>query len=69
MSKKQRQNAKKREAEKAAKSEAEVQRQAVLKQHQRDVEKARMASQSKGGKVTSGGMKATVSENGKLVWE
>lgn len=68
--KKQRQNAKKREAEKAAKADAEVQRQATLRQHQREVEKARVASQasSSKGKV-SGGMTATVSDTGKLVWE
>ena len=65
------QNAKKREAEKEAKAQAEAERLATLAKHKRELEKARMMEQyAKGSKgKASGGMSATVDENGKLVWE
>ena len=72
MTKRQRQNAQKRENEKAAKTEAESQRLAVLANHKRELERVRMQEQSRGksgGKSPSGGMKAIVDERGKLVWE
>ena len=73
LTKKQRQNAQKREQQKAAKLEAEAQRLTTLASHKRDLEKVRMdelfgrarASSSK----PSGGMRATVDERGKLIWE
>ena len=72
MTKRQRQNASKRDAQKAAKAEAEAERLATLAKHKREIENARMAEQFKGkgsGKTPSGGMKAVVDERGKLVWE
>ncbi|EGN95324.1 hypothetical protein SERLA73DRAFT_187624 [Serpula lacrymans var. lacrymans S7.3] len=72
MTKRQRQNANKREAEKAAKSEVESQRLATLAKHKRDLERERIMEQysRKGGaKTLGGGMQATVDERGKLVWE
>lgn len=71
MSKKQRQNAQKREAQKAAKAAAEEERLAAVARHKRDLERARIAEQAKksAGKTVSGGMKASVDGNGKLVWE
>ena len=72
MTKRQRQNAQKRENEKAAKAEAEAQRLTVLAQHKRELERTRMLEQysgKSGGKSSSGGMKASVDERGKLVWE
>ena len=72
LTKRQRQNAQRRENEKAAKAEAEADRLARLEKHKREVEKAKMHEQyssKSGGKLTSGGMKATVDERGKLVWE
>ncbi|KAH6910504.1 hypothetical protein BKA70DRAFT_1100620 [Coprinopsis sp. MPI-PUGE-AT-0042] len=71
MSKKQRQNAQKRDAQKAAKAASEEERLAAVAQHKRGLERVRMAEQAKksGGKTVSGGMKASVDENGKLVWE
>ncbi|OCH96389.1 hypothetical protein OBBRIDRAFT_787464 [Obba rivulosa] len=68
ITKKQRQRAAKRDAEKAAKAEADAERLAILAQHKRDLERERMAEQSK-SKKTSGGMSAYVDENGKLVWQ
>ncbi|KAF8918874.1 hypothetical protein CPB85DRAFT_1430032 [Mucidula mucida] len=71
LTKKQRQNAAKRAAQKDAKVDAEKERLAALQKHKRDLEKTRMAEQASGtgkGKV-SGGMKASVDDNGKLVWE
>lgn len=69
--KKQRQNAKKREANKAAKAEAEAQRLAALAKHKQQLEREKMIEQlSKGrNKAPSGGMNASVDDNGKLVWE
>jgi len=71
LGKKQRQNAQKREAQKAAKAAAEADRLATLAKHKRELERVRMIEQAqsnKKGKV-SGGMKSVVDENGKLVWE
>lgn len=73
MTKRQRQNASKREALKSAKAQGEAERLAILAKHKRELENVRMADQFRGkapgGKVASGGMKATVDERGKLVWE
>jgi hypothetical protein len=72
MTKRQRQNAQKRENEKAAKAEAESQRLAVLANHKRELERMRILEQygdKSGGKSPSGGMNAIVDERGKLVWE
>ncbi|KZT64490.1 hypothetical protein DAEQUDRAFT_698641 [Daedalea quercina L-15889] len=70
MTKKQRQNATKRDAQKTAKAEAEAERQARLAQHKRDLERVKIAEQySKPSKSVSGGMSAYVDENGKLVWK
>lgn len=73
MTKRQRQNARKREGEKAAKFEAEIQRQAVLANHKRQLERNKILEQysdKSGGKSSiSGGMKAIVDEHRKLVWE
>jgi hypothetical protein len=71
LTKKQRQNAKKREEAKAAKADAETERLAGLAKHKRELEKARVAelSKSKIGKATSGGMSAAVDSNGRLIWE
>lgn len=68
MTKKQRQNAAKREAAKAAKQDGEAERLAALARHKRELEKLRVAEQL-GGKKTSGGMTASVDANGKLVWD
>ena len=70
-SKRQRQNAQKRENQKAVKADAEAERLAVLAKHKRELEKVRMAEQlsKSAGKTPSGGMKATVDDRGKLVWE
>ncbi|KAJ4486375.1 hypothetical protein J3R30DRAFT_3446235 [Lentinula aciculospora] len=72
MTKRQRQNAAKREAEKSAKAEVERERLAALARHKRELERAEMDAQfgkSVGKNATSGGMKATVDEKGKLVWD
>ncbi|KAF8060642.1 hypothetical protein FPV67DRAFT_1423426 [Lyophyllum atratum] len=71
LTKRQRQNASKREALKAGKAQDEKERLAMLAKHKRELEKERMAEQQKagGGKKTSGGMTASVDERGKLVWE
>ncbi|GBE86279.1 hypothetical protein SCP_0901580 [Sparassis crispa] len=70
MTKKQRQNAARREAQKSAKVDAEEERQARLALHKRELERAKIAEQySNSGKTTSGGMTAFVDENGKLVWK
>ncbi len=70
LTKKQRQHAAKREAEKAAKAEGEAARLALLAQHKRELERTRMAEQAKASKKQpSGGMSAYVDENGKLVWQ
>ncbi|KZT07497.1 uncharacterized protein LAESUDRAFT_742921 [Laetiporus sulphureus 93-53] len=70
LTKKQRQNASKREAQKEAKAAAEADRQARLAKHERELERAKIAEQyAKKGKTISGGMTAYVDENGKLVWK
>ncbi|KAF8550980.1 hypothetical protein OG21DRAFT_1513338 [Imleria badia] len=71
MTKKQRQNARKRELAKSAKAEAEVSRLQGLANHQRELERLRIIEQSQqgGGKRPSGGMHATVDDRGNLVWE
>lgn len=65
MTKKQRQNAAKREAQKAAKAEAEAQRLATLAKHKRELEKAKIAEQYS----KSGGSSASVNDKGHLVWD
>ena len=70
--KRQRQNAARREAQKASKASAEADRLATLAKHKRELERERMAEQFANGGVKgkiSGGMKASVDANGKLVWE
>lgn len=71
MTKKQRQNAKKREMRKVAKAEAEAIRLEGLARHKRGLERQRIIelSRSGGGKRPSGGMQAVVDDRGKLVWE
>lgn len=71
MTKKQRQNAKKREILKVAKAEAEAIRLEGLATHKRGLERQRIIelSRSGGGKRPSGGMQAVVDDRGKLVWE
>jgi hypothetical protein len=71
LTKRQRQNASKREAQKAAKADAEAERLATLSKHNKELEKAKMAEQfsGKGKGKTSGGMSASVDDNGKLVWD
>jgi len=71
LTKKQRQNAKKRDMAKAAKAEAEAARLDGLAKHKRELERERIIelSRSGGGKLASGGMQATVDNRGKLVWE
>lgn len=71
LTKKQRQNAARKEAERAAKVQAEAERQAALAKHKRELERIRMAEQfnASKGKKPSGGMSAAVDEKGKLVWE
>lgn len=71
MTKRQRQNARKRELVKSAKAEAETARLQGFAKHQRELERLRIIEQSRqgGGKRPSGGMQATVDDRGKLVWE
>ena len=71
VTKKQRQNARKKELAKSAKAEAEVARLEGLAKHKRELERLRIIEQSQqgGGKRPSGGMQATVDDRGKLVWE
>ena len=72
LTKRQRQNARKREEQKAGKAEAEAERLAALAKHKKALEKERMVEQFKksgSGKEPSGGMKASVDDRGKLVWE
>jgi len=72
VTKRQRQNAAKRDALKSAKLDAERERLAALAKHKRELERTKIDEQyAKGGsrKVTSGGMQAGVDEKGKLVWE
>lgn len=71
MTKKQRQNAAKRDAAKSEKNAAEAERLAALAKHKRALEKVRMDEQfaSKGKSKMSGGQSASIDENGKLVWQ
>ncbi|CAL1715348.1 unnamed protein product [Somion occarium] len=70
LTKKQRQNAAKREAQKSLKANAEAERLAVLARHKREVEKAKMVEQhALKGKKPSGGMSSYVNEKGQLVWD
>ncbi|KAG8681376.1 hypothetical protein FRC08_015674 [Ceratobasidium sp. 394] len=73
LTKKQRQNAAKREAAKVAKVESEADRQARLAAHKRQLEKERIAQQyakpAPGKGKASGGMTASVNEKGSLVWD
>ena len=53
----------------AAKAAAEAERLATLAKHKRELERTRIAEQTKSSsKNVSGGMSAYVDENGKLVW-
>jgi hypothetical protein len=71
VSQKQRQNAKKREAQKAAKAAAEAERVTTMAKHKRELERIRAMEQSRSNKKgkTSGGMTPVVDDLGKLVWE
>ncbi|KAF5361868.1 hypothetical protein D9756_002847 [Leucocoprinus leucothites] len=71
MTKKQRQNAKKREAQKAASAAAEAERVVTLAKHKRELERIRIMEQSRSSKKgkASGGMSSVVDNRGKLVWE
>jgi len=70
LTKRQRQNASRRDAQKTHKADAEAERLATLAKHQRELEKSRMEEYlSTTGKKVSGGMKAAVDSSGKLVWE
>lgn len=71
MTKKQRQNAKKRQAIKAVKAEAEKARIESLARHRRNLAHQQVIELSRpsGGKCPSGGMQALVDDRGKLVWE
>lgn len=54
------------------KAEAEADRLARLEQHKRELQKVRILEQyssKSGSKTPGGGMKATVDDRGKLVWE
>ena len=66
MTKMQRQNAAKREAQKAAKAEAEAQRLATLAKHKRDLEKEKITEQYS---KKSGGSSASIDGKGHLVWD
>jgi len=66
MTKKQRQNAAKREAQKAAKAEGEAQRLATLDKHKRELEKTKIAEQYA---KKDGGSSASVNDKGHLVWD
>ncbi|KDN45906.1 hypothetical protein K437DRAFT_256427 [Tilletiaria anomala UBC 951] len=77
MSKKQRQNAARREAQKAAKADVEAARLQALAQHKRQLEAERIkdffskgAGVGRGGAGSaSGGQKASVNQQGHLVWD
>lgn len=69
--KRQRQNADKRDAAKAEKDAQEKERLERLARHKRELERSRIAEQyssSSSKKNVSGGMKASV-DGGKLVWD
>lgn len=69
--KKQRQNANRREAGKAASAAAETDRLARLAKHKHGLEQIRIMEQSRSSKKSSksGGMTSGVDDRGKLVWE
>ncbi|EIW78882.1 hypothetical protein CONPUDRAFT_166760 [Coniophora puteana RWD-64-598 SS2] len=73
MTKKQRQNANRRAAEKTAKADAEAERIARQAQHKRDVERERIIEQAhksgSGSRSVSGGMSASVDSRGKMVFD
>ncbi|ELU44253.1 hypothetical protein AG1IA_01722 [Rhizoctonia solani AG-1 IA] len=73
LTKKQRQNAAKRDATKAAKADAEEDRVAKLQAHKRALERERIAEAyakpASGKGKASGGMTASVNEKGSLVWD
>lgn len=69
LTKKQRQNAAKHEAQKSAKAEAEAERLATLAKHKRELERAKMLEQSSKTAKVGGGMSASVNEKGHLVWD
>jgi hypothetical protein len=69
LTKKQRQNLAKREAQKAAKADAETERIAALAKHKRQLESMRMAEQSVSRKKQNGGMVASLDDKGHLVWD
>ncbi|EGG02834.1 uncharacterized protein MELLADRAFT_72702 [Melampsora larici-populina 98AG31] len=77
VTKRQRQNAKKKEAAKAAKEAEEAERLGRLSAHKRQQERIRMNEQSSSAsnnrssksKEVSGGMKASIADDGKLIWE
>jgi hypothetical protein len=69
MTKRQRQNLSKRQEQKAAKASDEVQRLDTYAKHKREQDAARLAEQLRPGRKISGGMKASVDDRGKLVWE
>ncbi|CCO29081.1 hypothetical protein RSOLAG1IB_07656 [Rhizoctonia solani AG-1 IB] len=73
LTKKQRQNAAKRDASKSAKADAEEDRLAKLQAHKRALERERIAQAyakpASGKGKASGGMTASVNEKGSLVWD
>lgn len=73
LTKKQRQNAAKRDAAKSVKAEAEEERLAKLQAHKRALERDRIsqayAKPATGKGKASGGMTASVNEKGSLVWD
>jgi hypothetical protein len=70
LTKRQRQNAARRERQKDVKADEEAQRIAALAKHKRELERVRMAEQLAAPRSKiGGGMKAAVDAGGKLVWE
>ena len=71
LTKKQRQNAQKREKMKESKAIQDQQQAAALARHKREQLGARIAEQVKKnpGKTLSGGMSSSVDADGKLVWD
>jgi hypothetical protein len=66
--KKQRQNAARREAQKAAKAEAEAERLATYARHKKEQEKVKIAEQYAQKKTPGAGASASVDDRGHLVW-
>ena len=69
LTKKQRQNQKRKELEKSEKAAARAEQEAALARHKRELQEVRMQEQFAKGKKTSGGMKATVDAKGHMVFE